>query len=511
MNNKPNRRDFIKLAGLIPASAMAPHALQRLSSRTSLQDGEQNVLILVFDAWSAYHVSTYGYQRETTPNLARLVDQAVVYHNHYAGGNFTTPGTASLLTGTLPWTHRAFQPNGTVIEPYVTRNIFSVFKNHYRIAYTHNPWANTLLEQFSGGMDELVPWLSLFLESYDEIIHTLFKDDDDIASVSWTRNTSINEEGFAYSLFLSHLYETLREQNIASIRKDYPRGIPAIGRAETNFILDQAVNWIGDRLTKIPQPFMGYFHFLPPHGPYRTSLEFINVFGNDGYKPITKPEDVFTQKFSQAELNNKRTEYDEFILYADNEFGMMFEQLKTSGLLENTWVVLTSDHGEMFERGIDGHSVDAMYEPVIRIPLMIFEPGRTTREDIHTPTSAIDILPTMLHVTGQEIPAWAEGKVIAPYADSSADVNRGVYTVRSNKTEQLAPLERVSITLTRGKYKIHYYAGYEERNVFEMVKLYDVEADPEELVDLVDIERDVAGTLLNELKTKLDEVNRPYL
>jgi hypothetical protein len=52
----------------------------------------------------------------------------VVYHNHYAGGNYTTPGTASLLTGTLPWKHRAFQPGGNVDEAYVEKNIFSAFE-----------------------------------------------------------------------------------------------------------------------------------------------------------------------------------------------------------------------------------------------------------------------------------------------------------------------------------------------------------------------------------------------
>ncbi len=66
------------------------------------------MVVIVFDAFSAYNISLYGYQRETTPNIARWAERAVVYHNHNAGGNFTIPGTASLLTGTYPWTHRAF-------------------------------------------------------------------------------------------------------------------------------------------------------------------------------------------------------------------------------------------------------------------------------------------------------------------------------------------------------------------------------------------------------------------
>src|ERR1044071_1412857 len=96
----------------------------------------KNIIVLIFDALSAYDVSLFGYQRQTTPNIARLAKRAIVYHNHYAGGNFTSPGTASLLTGVLPWTHRAFRANAKVAKPFASKTLFSVFQNYYRIAYT---------------------------------------------------------------------------------------------------------------------------------------------------------------------------------------------------------------------------------------------------------------------------------------------------------------------------------------------------------------------------------------
>ena len=107
-----SRRDFLKLAGLASLGMVVPPSVQLASNR--LQGTQKNVLIIVFDALTAYNISLYGYERETMPNLARLAKRATVYHNHFAGGNYTTPGTASLLTGTLPWTHRAIRFNGTV-------------------------------------------------------------------------------------------------------------------------------------------------------------------------------------------------------------------------------------------------------------------------------------------------------------------------------------------------------------------------------------------------------------
>ncbi len=391
MKNQLSRRDFLKLAGLFPLSLTAPYWLQTPEAG-ALQTSRKNVIIIVFDAFSAYNISLYGYPRKTTPNIARLAKRAIVYHNHVAGGNFTTPGTASLLTGVLPWTHRAFLPNSEVAKPFASRNIFSAFQSYYRISYTHNGWAYTLLRQFSKEIDELIARNKLLLGSYDTAIQAFFKNDDDIASVGWIRDMKIGEEGYAYSLFLSHIYEYFQAKRINDLKPLFPRGLPEAG-TDNSFLLETAIDAVGKSLSEIPQPFLGYFHFYPPHYPYRTSLEFYDAFNNDGFKPIEKPKDIFAGRASKS-LAKLRREYDEYILYCDQQFGRLYSQLERSGLLENSWLVLTSDHGEMFEREISGHSTDALYQPVIRVPLMIFEPGQSVGTDIYEYTSAVDLLPT---------------------------------------------------------------------------------------------------------------------
>jgi hypothetical protein len=509
MNHRFNRRDFLKLAGLLPLGYAAPRVLRTLNTPPSLQEKNRNVIVVVFDAFSAHHLSMFGYQRETTPNLARLAERAVVYHNHIAGSNFTTSGTASLLTGTLPWTHRAFQPGGETAPDFAARNLFGAFPDYYRIAYTHNGWANTLLEQFRGEIDELVPWKSLFLDSYEGFVQGLFGNDTDIASVGWTRNVNVRQEGYAYSLFLSQLFAALQKYSRAELKQNFPRGFPATGGVGSEFLLDTAVDWVGNRLPQIPQPFVGYFHFLPPHGPYNTSLGFYNRFYQDGFAPAGKPEDIFSIRVPEAALLKRRTEYDEFLLYVDANFGRLFETLEASGLLDNSWLVFTSDHGEMFERGIIGHSSNTLYQPVIRVPLLIFEPGRTAGAHVHAPTSAVDVLPTMLHLTGHPVPDWIEGALLPPYAEP--DPNRNVYAARATKNGQQSPLTRASTTLIQERYKLLYYFGYPERGVDELVQLYDLQADPEELTDLSASHTGIADGLLDELKTRLAEVDRPYL
>ena len=127
MNHRLNRRDFLKLVGLLPVGLSAPRLLRLLEASRLAQEKPRNVIVIIFDAFSAYDISQYGYARQTTPNIDRLAKRAVVYHNHFSGGNFTSPGTASLLTGVLPWTHRAINLNSKVAEPYARQNIFTLF------------------------------------------------------------------------------------------------------------------------------------------------------------------------------------------------------------------------------------------------------------------------------------------------------------------------------------------------------------------------------------------------
>jgi arylsulfatase A-like enzyme len=507
MTKTLSRRDFLKLAGLLPLSMAAPRFVQ--TSPT-----QKNVLIIVFDAFSAYNISLYGYSRETTPNLAKLADRAVVYHKHYAGGNYTTTGTATLLTGTNAWTHRAFQNDSGVATVVEKHNIFNAFQKHYRMGYSHNILANTLMKQFQTDIEDLIPREQLLLNSLGGFIQTLFGNDEDLASVGWRRNIQLEESNTAYSLLLSRLYAPLQAAIVKSISSRFPLGIPT-ANSDDRFVLEDAIDYTVKALTNASQPFLGYFHYLPPHAPYRTTGEFFGHFNNDGYVPPKKPLSIFNQKQDRMGLYDRRTKNDEFILYVDKEFGRLYDMMESAGLLENTIVVLTSDHGEMNERGISGHSSSAMYEPVVRVPLVIFEPGRKERVDIKIPTSAADVLPTLLHMSGQNIPDWSEGVVLPPFNSAAPDPDRSIFILRAIKSDQDKPLTNlISIALIKGKYKLHYYLGYPEvkkTGVEEVIYLFDVEADPEELVDLAESHKDIADAMLKEIKAKLAEANQPYM
>ncbi len=67
--------------------------------------------------------------------------------------------------------------------------------------------------------------------------------------------------------------------------------------------------------------------------------------------------------------------YDEYIANWDDEVGRLFDYLNESGLRENSYIVITADHGELFERGELGHKTRLLYDGVVHVPLIILSPG----------------------------------------------------------------------------------------------------------------------------------------
>ncbi|MCB8968172.1 MAG: sulfatase-like hydrolase/transferase [Ardenticatenaceae bacterium] len=505
-----SRRDFLKFlpAASLPLMKVSwPYIASALKTQQP-DPSRPNICVLVFDTLSAKHVSLYGYDRETTPNIARIADRATVFHNHRAGANFTSPGTASLLTGTYSWSHRAFHLHGLVEERFTEQNMFSLLPDdYYKAAYTHNLLVMSLLHQFRGDLDLFKKTRELCLADLQFADRLFFQD---YSPAFWSEWLFLRGgETPPASLFLSMVDKGRRFASKRQITQGYadlfPRGIPNLH--SLFFVLEDAINWLEEQVKSLPQPFFGYFHLLPPHEPYTTRRDFVDIFVGDGLKPPDKGDHFASQGNNQTYLNNQRREYDEYLAYADAELGILFDSLEASGALDNTYFVLTSDHGEMFERGIRGHVTTTLFDPLLHVPLLIVKPGQQTREDVYTNTSCVDLLPTFLHLTGQPIPDWAEGQVLPTFAAAEPAQDRSIFALEAKSNPKQAPLHKATATLIKDDYKLIYYTGLAKGDVYE---LYHVADDAEELTNLYETKPAIAADLQAELAQKLDEVNEPY-
>jgi arylsulfatase A-like enzyme len=185
--------------------------------------------------------------------------------------------------------------------------------------------------------------------------------------------------------------------------------------------------------------------------------------------------------------------------YADAELGRLIDFMEGSGILDTTYVIVTSDHGELFERGIWGHITQVLFEPLIRIPLTISTPGQRVRRDVHAPTSSVDIIPTLLRIAGVQRPGWCEGELLPLVGDQEARADRAVYSMDAKGSSKFGPLAKRTVSVIRDRHKLTHYLGYPQYDgVYEM---YDLNDDPEELRNLYSSGSGMASAL----KTLLDE------
>ena len=504
-----SRRDFLKITGSVATSLLTPKSL----AQWDIQGGEKpNIIIVLCDALSAAHMSLYGYPRATTPNINALANVSTVYHNHYSAGNFTTTGTASMLTGMLPWKHRAINYGGLVRSNAVYSNPYTLLGSEYnRFAFSQNVWSKYLLDQYSRDIDR---FLSIYdyslLKDKNRSLLDLFRNDAAISSIAINDFlTPIAKDDPVGASILGYLERAKFLEIDTHTMESYRGGLPhAMDRIP--YRNEEVFFGIYAELLKLKEeqnPYFAYFHLWSPHSPYKPRNDFRNHFKNDGYKPALKPAHPYAPGFNDEYLSARRIVYDRQIAQLDSEFGKLIQKLAEDGILQNSYLIFTSDHGELFERGYVGHGNRLMYEPVIHIPLIIRAPGQTTREDIYSPTSNIDILPTILSIAGKESNGDMDGKVL-PGLGGQLDEDRAIYSIHAIENPAFQPIKNAVITMRKRAYKL--FVNLKDEVTDPIFELYDLENDPEEMNDLSAKDDKLLSVMKTELFSELDKANQEF-
>jgi arylsulfatase A-like enzyme len=517
MSPQPNhlsRRDFLKTSAALAAGAAVAGVARALSAPYSQPTDKPNIVIFVFDAMSARHLSLYGYERETTPNLKKFAERAWVYHRHYATANFTTSGTASLLTGMYPWTHRAINYRGMIHRGLTERNLFNLIGPGYtRLAFTQNLWADILLSQMEAALDVHLPG-----SFASQAVYSLVQPDDlpaDRTLAYYVFQDFLNARDHSHSIPGSLLIGSadLSRALAEGLRRpsaEYPRGLP------TNYdfsyehatVFDGIDHLIERRLVE-SAPYLAYFHLWSPHDPYNARKDFVGIFEEDLKLPEKPRHPLSASDHPIDKLLRNRRRYDEFITDLDAEFGRLMSNLDQSGILQNSYVIVTSDHGELFERGELGHASALMFAPVTHVPLLISAPGQKAHFDFHSMTCNVDLLPTILKIAGQEIPRWVEGKLL-PGFESTEDANvaRSIFPLMARENAAFRPITHATFTIIKGGYELFFYTGYPGHD--DLFELYHLDEDPDELQNLFSKDITTAAHMKEELLEAIEAANRNF-
>ena len=217
----------------------------------------------------------------------------------------------------------------------------------------------------------------------------------------------LRQAGFATQAITSHLYvSAVYGLDDGFDHLDFHQDRKATDVANRAMdVLDR----IGDR------PFFVFLHFYDPHWHYEPPESTRRLFEAPYSGTISGRLQDFSRRdrksVSEADLAHLLALYDGEIRYVDDELGRVLDHLRARGLDRGTLVVVTSDHGEEFlEHGSWEHQ-KTLYEEVVRIPLLLAGPRVTSRRET-SPSSLLDVAPTVLAWAGLTVPTQMRGQSV---------------------------------------------------------------------------------------------------
>lgn len=316
--------------------------------------GARNVILIILDTVRAQSFGLYGYARNTTHHLEQRATGGAIFDHAYATAPWTLPTHAGIFTG--------FYPHDLSVDHLVPLDdtqptLAEVFaRNGYRTAgFVGN-------SRYAGPHTGLARGFSRYE----------------------TDMLSIRRIFGASGLGRLMLFPQLRGQPYDRI----------VDRKEAPIVTRQFLSWV----SKVrEQPFFAFLNYFDAHHPYQPPPPYDSMFSDDVGPDV--PMDVAT--LSPRYVERQLRAYDGAIAYLDEELEGLFEELQRRGVLENTVVIVTSDHGEEFAEHDDiMRHANSLYRPTLQVPLVIFGPDIPAGVRIDKPVSVRDLAATAVELAG---------------------------------------------------------------------------------------------------------------
>ncbi|OPZ13534.1 MAG: Choline-sulfatase [candidate division BRC1 bacterium ADurb.BinA364] len=322
-----------------------------------------NVVLIVIDTLRAKKLSCYGHSRPTSPNIDRLAREGVLFENHFATGCWTLPSHASMFTGMYPFSHRA-----DIEHPYLDT--------------AYPTWA------------EIATALKCRAAAFNPN--------------NWIR-VSQADRGFG-------LYDECRK----------PPGY----RAGTRFTAERFAQWLatyrGDEA-----PFFAFLNFGDPHlrcWPLEENRRRFLLEGATEEEAAAIDQKPTRSTAGLARLTERQWAIleslnDGCVADADERVGFVRQTLEAEGLLDDTLLIVTSDHGDIYHEHPPqmAHTMN-VYDCCIHVPLVVRLPGVFEGgKRVVSLTQNTDYLPTWLGLAGVEL----EGALASIQGKSLIDALEG--------------------------------------------------------------------------------------
>ncbi len=413
-----------------------------------------NVLMIVWDTVRADRLSLYGHDAPTTPWLDRFSRDATVYERAISPSFWTLPSHASLFTGLPTTTHRAILRK----DPWLDGQLVTLAEHlgaqgWETYAWTSNPYVYTTSNVLQG-----------FQTVDDPLLHERWRD----LAVQTTVDCLHPEDR-------SSLASPKHPKRIAPPTKN-------AGKAAHTALID----WLETRRDD-ERPFFAFLNYMEAHTPRTPCPESrAAIFGDDAeLQQIALETIADTKRLHRAILQRGRglggrqleaiaAVYDASIRDLDTRTGALMDDLAARGLLDDTLVILTSDHGEQLgEHGLFNHNF-SIYQALVHVPLVLRLPGTFDGARVGTTVSTMALYPTVLDLLSLPAP---HDELLPSLRDDAPDLAFTELLMPHSYAPGRERLNRSYRAVVAGPHKL-ILANDGQR------ELYELDTDPMESTDL---------------------------
>lgn len=401
----------------------------------------QGVVLIVADTLRPDRLGVYGHQRPTAPVLARMASEGTLFRDVNSQGTWTKVSGPSLLT--------SMTPLSTGVRHFEDRLPAS---------------ATTLAEVFRAAGYATAGYSSVpFMGTFNNL-----------------------HQG----------YESLHEVPENDARSKTAR-----------HLVDALLPWLDEHGD---EPFFVFLHLFDPHDPYEPDVPYNRLWADpswyaehqrnrDQVRPfIADPRLQGNAMPSRAELEAAGLDpatyvrreldfYDGSIRAMDVEIGRVMERLRDLGLDQKTLVAFTSDHGEEFHDHGRMYHGQSVYGELTHVPLIVRYPGVTRPGRVVEETvSLLDVMPTLLDLSGLQVPAQAQGQSLAPLLRETGGAShfrpKPVFSEKPADPAVLSSSELESFAVVEEGWKLVW--NVRRPNGVPELQLFDHRRDPRDLHDV---------------------------
>ena len=392
-----------------------------------------NVLVIMCDQLNSKALSCYG-GPVFTPNIDRIANEGVRFTKAYATTPFCSPSRASIVTGVYPHQHGVVhnmgfkQKEGITIDDEITGKLL------YEKGYSTHQYGKWHIESDS------LNYLPYYKDQYDYGYQ--YKVDMHNQGI-----TIRKDDGGDWMNFYNQFWPVKVIPYMRSIRsyleniwsnvsiKDLPIKMGRLRLKPEDWIDDKLANLTVNQIKKAASnkdPFFITTSFIWPHDPNFLPDPYYSMYNPDTlHIPTSKaPELKFEKSWSRRMVKGYGDEglreflriYYGAVKYLDDRVGRILTELENQGILDETLIIFTSDHGDMMGgHGMVWKSNESFYEEISAIPFMIRYPKiiKPSVSDIHV--SLVDIKPTILNFTKTPFHQEVSGVDLLPFATGAKD------------------------------------------------------------------------------------------